>query len=376
MYCTSGCGRPSTATWDGSYVTLRHPTTGDWSIIIVTGAAAEYTFNLSGGLSSGTVHVWRTNSTNSFEKQTDITPSESSFSLSCQANSIYSLTTTTGQSKGHATIPAAASFPFPYYENYERYVAGETPRYHMDQKGTFEVVADSLGKHARQIVPQEGILWGANHSTDKPSTVFGDPAWTNYDLMADVFIDAGSVEICSRVGHVLTNRGYRLVLTKTGAWQLYIDSNRLSSGTIANFNGSAWHHLKLRCSGSTITAFIDENEVSSHANQTRSSGMASFASSYNANMFDNLVIGPIGVTAIPRFRESKAGLDPASLRLSAYKFIPISSDMPWLLQSPSPRCRLYRLDGKSVLSVSQSSAVQRQRFGTGVYIYSNKRGFR
>ena len=196
-YVTGGCGRPSTATWDGSYVTLKHPTTGDYSIVIVTGAATSYTFNLSGGLSTGPLHVWSTDASASFVHGQDIAPTEGqSAQISCAANSIYSLTTTTGQTKGTHAIPPASPFPFPTM-TITRDAAGQTPKYHSDQKGTFEVVADGTGKHLRQVLPAEGILW---HTLDKPVTVFGDMGWTDYDLRAKVYIEAGNVELCARAG--------------------------------------------------------------------------------------------------------------------------------------------------------------------------------
>lgn len=290
-YVTGGCGRPSTASWDGSYVTLKNPATGDYSIIIVTGAATSYTFNLSGGLSTSAIRVWSTNASNAFMRGPDIAPSGGAFTIDCAANSIYSLTTTTGQSKGSRSIPPSGSFPFPYYDNYEGYAAGQTPKYHSDQKGTFEVAADADGKHLKQILPAEGILW---HTLDKPVTVFGDMAWTNYDFRAKVFVNAGNVEMCARIGEVTKKRGYRFILSKNGGWQLMADASQLRSGTASGFNGSAWHTVKLSVSGSTIAVSLDGAQLVSLADATRRAGMAGFASSYNANMFDDLMVEPVG----------------------------------------------------------------------------------
>ncbi len=59
-------------------------------------------------------------------------------------NTIYSISTTTGQQKGSYTAPAASAFPFPYYENYEHYnsdftTTGYRPYYHADISGGFEL---------------------------------------------------------------------------------------------------------------------------------------------------------------------------------------------------------------------------------------------
>ncbi|MEO7426465.1 MAG: hypothetical protein ABI036_14855, partial [Fibrobacteria bacterium] len=290
-YVNGGCGRPSASLWDGSYVTLKHPTTGDYSIIIVTGAAASYTFNLSGGLSTGSVHVWSTNASEAFVRGPDITPAGASFTIECAANSIYSLTTTTGQSKGSRTIPPSGAFPFPYYDSYEGYSAGQTPKYHSDQKGTFEVFADASGKHLMQILPAEGILW---HTLDKPVTAFGDMAWTNYDFRARVFVDAGNVEMCARLGEVSKKRGYRFILSKNGGWQLMADTSQLRAGTASGFNGSAWHAVKISVSGTTIAVSLDGAQLVSLTDAFRGAGMTAFASSYDANMFDDLIVEPVG----------------------------------------------------------------------------------
>ncbi|QGQ95152.1 hypothetical protein EHS13_09770 [Paenibacillus psychroresistens] len=87
------------------------------------------TFNLSGGLSTGIIHVWKSNSTTQFIQQSDITPINGSFTINLDANSIYSITTTTGQHKGAAVDPILAlnSFPSPYTNNFENYLVGVTP---------------------------------------------------------------------------------------------------------------------------------------------------------------------------------------------------------------------------------------------------------
>jgi hypothetical protein len=97
-----------------SYVTLKSPNNHDYSIIMETTQATTpttVTFHVTGGLSPGTVHVWRTNATESFTQQPDIIPdANGSFTIRMDPQSIYSLTTTTGQHKGTA---AAAHFSFP-----------------------------------------------------------------------------------------------------------------------------------------------------------------------------------------------------------------------------------------------------------------------
>ncbi|HEY6081919.1 MAG TPA: hypothetical protein VIU45_00595, partial [Chitinophagaceae bacterium] len=99
-YLRSGCG--SLPGGENYYVTLKKPGgSGQYSIIIAdknyTGTAS---FQVSGGLSTGVVHVWKSDSIRQFIHIKDITPVNGSFSINLEPDAIYSITTTTGQLKG------------------------------------------------------------------------------------------------------------------------------------------------------------------------------------------------------------------------------------------------------------------------------------
>src|SRR5450756_2301158 len=106
----------------GSYVTLKPQNSSDYSVVIETidaPSSQTITFNLTGGLSNETVHVWRTNSNSYFQQLEDITPVDGSFTITLDGQSIYSITTTTGQKKGESLnpIPSNSAFPMPYAED-------------------------------------------------------------------------------------------------------------------------------------------------------------------------------------------------------------------------------------------------------------------
>ena len=209
-------------------------------------------------------------------------------------NSIYSLTTTTGQRKGipaHA-IPAAKPFPLPYRDDFKSYKPGETPRYFSDQKGTFEVCDEpGHGKCLKQIVSQQGIMWEYMRAVAKPYTVIGDQKWKDYSLSADVRIAGGDVELGGRFGD--QNRlSYRWILAKDGSWKLKYQETVLASGTIQGFEASAWHSLKLVLHGTTIRGMIDGRSLAEVTDISRSNGMPYLASTYDANLFDNLAVEP------------------------------------------------------------------------------------
>jgi galactosylceramidase len=294
-YLDGACGQITPGNRNGTYVALRDPSSANWSMIICTEAAASMTVNIAGGLSAGTVYVWKSEASAQFVQQSGITPANGSFTIALAANSMYTLTTTTGQQKGSRSIPAAKPFPYPYSENYESYAAGAMPRYHSDQKGTFEVSdRPGGGKCLKQIVPAQGLAWA---SPIKPNTFFGDMNWTNYEIRADVFISAGNVEIGGRWADY-SNLGYRFCVAKNGDWWLYYQGRTLTNGTISGFDGNAWHNLMLQFQGNSIQAFLDNARIAQVTDGSCGNGPCFFASTYNPNLFDNLKIGPVGTTRI------------------------------------------------------------------------------
>ncbi|HEV2639893.1 MAG TPA: galactosylceramidase, partial [Actinocrinis sp.] len=136
-FLNTGSGYLGGSESNGSYVTLKSTNNTDYSTIVETttaGAAQTVNVNVSGGLSTGTVHVWATdvnspNPSTSLIHTQDITPSNGSYSLTAQPGYIYTLTTTTGQGKGTATSPASAALALPYTDNYEADATGSEPKY-------------------------------------------------------------------------------------------------------------------------------------------------------------------------------------------------------------------------------------------------------
>lgn len=85
--------------------------------------------------------------------------------------------------------------------------------------------------------------------------------------------------------------GYRIQLTKDRQWSLVSDKEILAEGSLSEFDGAAWHQLELHFRDKRIEAFIDEQPVAV-VNHTRRRGHVSLASSYDANLFDNLEVLP------------------------------------------------------------------------------------
>jgi Glycosyl hydrolase family 59/Ricin-type beta-trefoil lectin domain/Concanavalin A-like lectin/glucanases superfamily len=295
---------------NGSYVTLKSPNRSDWSSIIETtqaSAAQTVTYNITGGLSAGAIHVWSTNVNSSdpstwFVHSADITPSNGSFSLTVQPGYVYSLTTTTGQGKGTAASPAQGSLSLPYSDNFDGDTAGQQPRYLSQVQGAFEVgpcAGGRSGQCVQQQAPVRPIEWDSNAN---PFTIGGSPNWTNYTVSADALIaQAGSVQLIGRAGSQVgyyppAASGYYLQLSNTGAWQVVRSNSSgtlttLTSGTVAAPGTGTWQHLALTFSGSTISAAINGTTVGTVTDSGYASGMAGFGTSgYQTDQFDNLSV--------------------------------------------------------------------------------------
>jgi hypothetical protein len=299
---------------DGSYVTLKSPNGSDWSSIIETmdaTAAQTVTYNVSGGLSTGTVHVWSTNVSSSsssswFVHSADITPSGGSFSLTVQPGFVYSITTTTGQGKGTAASPGPGTLALPYSDGFDSGTAGQQPRYLSQQQGAFEV-EPCAGGHTGQCLQQQAavkpIEWANNAN---PYTIGGNLSWANYTVAADVLIQqAGAVQL---LGRVSTQTGfspaeidaYYFQVANTGAWSIFRNNTSgtittLASGTAAALGTGSWHHLALTLNGHSISGAIDGTTAGTVTDGTFTDGMVGLGiNGYQTDQFDNLSVTPVG----------------------------------------------------------------------------------
>lgn len=348
-YIDGACGQINN-NWRGSYVTLREITGNNWSTVICTDVATDMTFSISGGLSINAVHVWKSDKTNQFIQQSDIYPSNGKFTISLSPSSIYTLTTTTGQQKGnYSAIPAKTPFPFPFADYFDSYDVGADPKYFADQEGSFEVTQRSGGgKCLKQIVPAKGSTWNAG-AFITPYTTFGDNNWTDYQISADVFIDGGNVEIGGRFDNNY-NIGYRFWLGKDGSWKLIYHTTTLANGTISGFNGNNWHNMKVTMQGSTINGYVDSNRVANVSNSSSVRGMAYVGSSYNPNLFDNIIVttigGPIPSPTLPGRNVSAFSQTEAPIKESIFRVAGNIITFPKTFAGKTKSVALYDLSGR------------------------------
>ena len=334
-YLNGACGKLAGG---GTFVTLKSPGK-DYSVILETKNAKfvqSVTFNVSGGLSTGELCVWRSNAKEQFIQQAGIKPNNGSLTIALETNSIYSISTTTGQQKGaFADVPAAKDFPFPYYETFDEYAApeqfGYLPHYAADIDGIFEIAErpDKTGKCLRQVVSQKPQSWAPEWM---PYTIIGDEHWQDYEVSADVYLDNGGwAGVMGRVNNVgdgygCVPQGYYLRLAADGSCALVTISgkagkvelgdkehqaqlraagnsgekgeNQMTAGTAANVASNQWHNVKLQFSGDRITGFVDGAQVLAMTNNLYSHGMAGLITGdrqiRNTACFDNLLINAVG----------------------------------------------------------------------------------
>ncbi len=312
---------------NGSYVTMKSPNNTDYSMVIETmdaGGAQTLNLNVTGGLSTGQVHVWATNLNSNnqndfFVHSADITPSGGAYSLTVQPGYLYTVTTTTGQGKGTATSPPQGSLNLPYSDNFDGYAAGKEAKYLMDMEGAFEASACGAGRAGtcvRQASTQQAIPWKTR--TD-PYALLGNVAWNNYAVSADALLEKpGYASLIGRAGGQDTGNqaalnAYHFRVSDTGAWSILRTSTNaqvttLRSGTTAALGTNRWHSLSLGFSGSTITASVDGTVVGTVTDSTLSAGQAGLGTSQGETaQFDNLVISGSGGGTTSQLRNDNAG---------------------------------------------------------------------
>jgi O-glycosyl hydrolase len=289
----------------GSHVALRSPDKKNWSVVLETINATHpqsVAFHITGGLALSSVQIWETNSSRTFERVATVTPVNGAFQYNFDPDSLYSLTTTTGQGRGTAQPPSPAAFPLPYTDNFEQTAMKRAPKYLSDQDGAFEVhpCAARTGQCLEQVITDKPIPWGP---LPDPFTMAGDAAWTDYTVAADVnFLATSPAAIMGRIdsadvfqdGKARWPSGYVLRLKPGGAWELLSAEFKKPVATLAagsvRIDREQWHHITLQFQGKRITASLDGKPLASVVNATHAHGMFALGTEWDRVQFDNLEV--------------------------------------------------------------------------------------
>ena len=254
----------------GSSDTFLAPGRSAWSMVAQTStatAAQEVTIHVTGGLPARVVHVWSTNLRGAaqFTRRGDIFSRNGVFVTLLRPGYVYTLSTTTGQSRadGHPP-PAPAAGPMPV-----RYTA--TP----DGAGMADMLAPVDGSFGyvhgvlTQTTVGEPVEWQYPGRSPAPYAIIGRDTWRDYTVSARVVLPAsgtdapppGAVLIARFQGFrgsiVSRFRGYELKVRGNGAWQVADNGPvtvTLASGSVA---AAGAYSLSLTTRGTTISARID-----------------------------------------------------------------------------------------------------------------------
>ena len=291
----------------GTYLSLKSPNQKDWSVVLETIDATKpqhVNFSIAGGLSAGTVHVWETNANRVFEHVAEVKPEHGAFSFTFDPESLYSLTTTTGQAKGDAQPPASAPFPLPYKDNFDSVELNRAPKYLADQDGAFEAhpCVERSGKCLEQVINVKPISWGLQPD---PFTMAGDAKWKDYRVSVDLKFQTESA--AAIMGHIDSAdlfqdgktrwpSGYVLRVKPDGAWELFssvfkMPIKTLASGT-AKMERKQWHHIELSFEGKKIAAHLDDAILVVVEDESHKAGMFALGSEWDHIQFDNLQVLP------------------------------------------------------------------------------------
>lgn len=318
-YINSGCSSGS----EHSYLTLKDSNTGDFSIILLNRSSSSETFTFTlNNLTATVLHVWQTTESAQFVNLSDVTVTGGVVSITIPANSICTLTTTTGQTKGQPTysIPTGTSFTLPYSDNFESYEIGKQPKYTVDQSGAYEIATGGKNstKCLRQVITygNKPIDW-ERRATPSPYTILGGQELKNYSVSFDFLMETitdldydGYVLLGARCNFAPTGNVpaecYNLRLFHDGSWQLRSAALVLQSGIISGFALNEWHNLKIRCLDNTISAYYDNTLLAEITSGEYPSGHVEIGSGYNYVRYDNLLIEAIDSTTpveCQRFKE-------------------------------------------------------------------------
>jgi galactosylceramidase len=292
------------------------------------------------GLSRKPLCVWRSNAQEQFVRQHDINQKSGRFTITLEPNTVYSLSTTTGQQKGSFdNIPASKPFPLPYEDNFDQYAQpatwGYLPRYLADLIGVFELTPrpEGQGQCLRQTVGSHTLSWAPEWHH---YTILGDADWQDYEVSADVYLSPGDeAGVMGRLcdvgsGYGIWAKGYYLKMDDKGKVTLILTRGKLDKKEligdkeqqafilarkdvevggeytldekeVSGITAMQWHNLRLRFEGDRISGYVDGIEVVKATSNHYGKGMAGLIAPLkdrrvSTPYFDNLKIVPIGRT--------------------------------------------------------------------------------
>ncbi len=287
----------------GVCAVLSAPNGKDWSLIGVTESAVSLKIRLNPVLSASPVHVWKSDAREQFQQLQTVQPVHGVLTIDLDPQSIYTLTTTTGQCKGEPAHPIPAVSPVrPWKDDFRDYKVHDKPRCWVDQEGTFEIAQVGGANVVKQVVPKIGYHWG-NTLGGCISLFGGNKPMHCFGMRVECLIQNGYFEVGAALPHGIKAEGliqdgyievgaalqpyFRLRLNKDGQWQL----GAVAKGCVPSFQPEAWHVLSFRIDGDRkLICCIDDQQVYAEPAPFQNAALPLIGSSYHPNMFKSVEI--------------------------------------------------------------------------------------
>ncbi|MBQ8614881.1 MAG: glycosyl hydrolase family 59 [Ruminiclostridium sp.] len=306
-----------------NYMTVTDTETGDYTIVICNDSEEQrnYTFTLENMEKADVpIYVWETRGpddgqeydANYFRNIGVYKPDENKFSIEVKPYSIVTITTldktvdTSVDKCGYKDIPLDINYSddFEYSDEFLS-ARGYAPLYTTDYGGAFEVDTVDGNKVLMQKINMDNkpTDWRFR-GTPYPITSLGDDRWSNYNAEIDFrladnnsrnYVSFGVRYLLAELDTNSAENGYSLKISPDGKWSLRKNTKSVADGVIENFDSTVWHTVKITANGQNITAYLDENELTSYFDESgyAHSGRIMIGSSLYNNLFDNLKITPI-----------------------------------------------------------------------------------
>jgi len=275
------------------FMTLKSPNGKDWSLIAVAGTKpSPFAVQIDPAMACETVHVWKSDAKEQMVELKSIKPANGEISLNLEPLSIYTLTSTTGQTKGTPAHPIPPAVPGgPWKDDLANYKVHDKVKYWGDYEGTFEIAQEEGRNVMKQMVPKPGCLWHKGTHGACIAIYGGCDAVSQFAIKADAKIKDGYVMLGGDILSIkMADKAVvALKLNKTGEWGF--NPGKLS-GKIQNFDPAAWHSMEVSLFNGVATGRIDGQQLFETAVTNKAPMTISITSSYHPNMFRNIEVQP------------------------------------------------------------------------------------
>lgn len=289
-----------------SSLTLYDPKKDDYSIIILNMSDKSETVIIdSDFLKNDSLYLWTTNEKEQFIQREKCKRENGVFTLTLEAKSICTLTTTIGQKKGEPKnkIPLSTAFSLPYYDDFSSYESGKQPLYTVDQSGAFEIVEEGKdgAKCLKQIITKETkpLDW-ERRLTPQPYTILGGQELKNTSVSISFqFCECSFDSDCYALLGARCNYSpagkfpaecYNAKIYHDGRWEFCSASYTIKAGVIESFNQDIWHTVAIECNNDIVRAFLDGKLLTEIKDNEYPSGHVVIGTGYNKVRLSSLSI--------------------------------------------------------------------------------------